>query len=170
MTLGRLPAPVFLGTQRTQFHLLTTKIVAIAFLERVAMAFLAPEWDDVWYSRSPGSVKEARMRTIYRMSAATPRNWLVALIAVCTCVPGVNGQGPNDRARGGDIASYSQGSGTSYNDLDLAQDSPTKTGMSSPTQVASMNSPMDFGMASLSAETQGDLMMLHQRYLAAISA
>ena len=35
-----------------------------------------------------------------------------------------------------------------------------------------MNSPMDFGfpMANLSAETQGDLMMIHQRYLAAISA
>jgi len=110
------------------------------------------------------------MRTIYRMSAATPRNWLVALIAVCACVPGVNGQGPNDRAHGGDIASYSQGSGTFLNDLDLAQDSPTKTGLSSPTQVASMNSPMDFGMANLSAETQGDLMMIHQRYLAAISA
>jgi len=29
---------------------------------------------------------------------------------------------------------------------------------------------MDFGMANLSAETQGDLMMIHQRYLAAISA
>jgi tetratricopeptide (TPR) repeat protein len=104
------------------------------------------------------------------MSAATPRSWLVALIAVCTCVPGVNGQGPNDRARGGDIASYSQGSSTFLSDLDLAQDSPTKTGLSSPTQVASMNSPMDFGMANLSAETQGDLMMIHQRYLAAISA
>ncbi|HEX3472434.1 MAG TPA: tetratricopeptide repeat protein [Silvibacterium sp.] len=110
------------------------------------------------------------MRTIYQMSAATPRSWFVALIAVCTCVPGVSGQGPNDRARGGDSAVYGQGSGVFLSDLDIAQDSPTKTGTNSPTQVASINSPMDFGQPVLSAEMQGDLMMVHQRYLAAVSA
>jgi tetratricopeptide (TPR) repeat protein len=57
-----------------------------------------------------------------------------------------------------------------YSEFDLAQDGPTKTGMNAPAQVASVNVPVDFGMASVSAETQGDLMMIHQRYLAAISA
>jgi tetratricopeptide (TPR) repeat protein len=110
------------------------------------------------------------MRTNYRMSAATPRSWFVALVAVCTCVPGVSGQGPNGRDHGGDTASYGQGSRMVYSEFDLAQDGPTKTGMNAPAQVASVNVPVDFGMASVSAETQGDLMMIHQRYLAAISA
>jgi tetratricopeptide (TPR) repeat protein len=140
------------------------------FLERVAMAFLVQEWDDTWHSRSPGSVKEARMRTIYRMSATTPRSWVVALVAVCTCVPGVNGQGPDGRDHAGDSASYGQGLRMAYNEFDLAQEGPAKTGTSAPTQVAAMNVPVDFGTASLSPETQGDLMMIHQRYLAAISA
>ena len=111
------------------------------------------------------------MRTNFLMSAATPRSLFVALVAVCTCVPGVSGQGPNGRDdHGSDTASYGQGSRMTYNEFDLAQDGPTKTGMSAPTQVASMNVPVDFGMASVTPETQGDLMMIHQRYLAAISA
>jgi tetratricopeptide (TPR) repeat protein len=36
--------------------------------------------------------------------------------------------------------------------------------------AASMSGPEDFGVASLTPETQGDLMMVHQRYLAAIAA
>jgi tetratricopeptide (TPR) repeat protein len=104
------------------------------------------------------------------MSAATPRSLFVALIAVCTCVPGVSGQGPNNRDHEGGNAFYGQGPQMVYSEFDLAQDGPTKTGMSAPTQVASMSAPVDFGMSTLSAETQGDLMMVHQRYLAAIAA
>jgi len=109
------------------------------------------------------------MRTIYRMSAATPRNWLVALIAVCVSVPGVSGQGPNGRDHGGDTALSGQNSRIASSEFGLAQDEPAKTGMSAPTQVASVSVPVDFSMSSLSAETQGDLMMVHQRYLAAIA-
>jgi tetratricopeptide (TPR) repeat protein len=123
-------------------------------------------------NRSPGSVKEARMRTNLLKSASTPRSWFLTLIAVCTCVPGVSGQGPSDHGSAGDNAFYGPGSRMFYSEFDLAQDAPTKTGTNPPVQmVSSVTPPADFGtMATLAPETQGDLMMIHQRYLAAISA
>ncbi len=113
------------------------------------------------------------MRTNLIKSAATPRSWFFTLIAVCTCVPGVSGQGPNDHGNAGDSAFYGPGSRMSYSEFDLAQDAPNKNGTAPPPQmVSSIAPPADFGagMASLTPETQGDLMMIHQRYLAAISA
>jgi tetratricopeptide (TPR) repeat protein len=108
------------------------------------------------------------MRTIHSMPAATPRSWFIALIAVCACVPGVSGQGPNARSSGDDIAIHDQGSRLVSNEYGFAQDIPAKA---APTQVAvSRSTPADFNIASLPPETQGDLMMVHQRYLAAIEA
>ena len=107
------------------------------------------------------------MRT--KKSATTPRSWIVALLAVCASVPGVSGQGPNNRNN--DNASYSQSPRPFWNEFGLAQDGPAQTTqVSSPSQVASANVPSELGMASLPPEMQGDLMMIHQRYLAAIAA
>ncbi len=68
------------------------------------------------------------MRTNLIKSAATPRSWFFTLIAVCTCVPGVSGQGPNDHGNAGDSAFYGPGSRMSYSEFDLAQDAPNKNG------------------------------------------
>jgi tetratricopeptide (TPR) repeat protein len=117
--------------------------------------------------RSHGSVKEARMRTKYRMSAATPRCWCIAFLAICACSPGVSGQGPN--ASPSHNASYGVAP-KPPGDFGLAQESQSDTTQVSapaqgPTPVAS-----ELGLLSLPPETQGDLLMIRQRYLAAISA
>lgn len=112
------------------------------------------------------------MRTNLDKLAAETRSWLVALIAVCTCVPGVSGQGPNDRANtGNDDAFHGVGARMAYDEFAIAQELPAKTTAEPPARaVASITPPSDFGMANLTPEMQGDLMMIHQRYLAAISA
>jgi len=112
------------------------------------------------------------MRTNFVKSAPTPRTLFLTLIAVCTCVPGVSGQGPNDHSNVGDNAYFSPGSRMFYSEFNLAQDAPTPTGTNPPAQMVSSITPPDFGagMSDLTPETQGDLLMIHQRYLAAISA
>ena len=111
------------------------------------------------------------MRTNDQKPAVTPRVWLAAVVAMCTFAPGLSGQGPNDHPNASDNAYYSQGSKMVYSEFDLAQEEPSKPGTVSPTQTAGpIAAPADFAMANLSPETQGDLMMIHQRYLAAISA
>lgn len=112
------------------------------------------------------------MRTNRLLSAPMLRFSFLALVAVCSCVPGAGGQGPSDHPYAGDNAFYGPGSRMFYSEFDLAQDVPNKTGSNPPVQmVSSVTPPADFGgMASLAPETQGDLMMIHQRYLAAISA
>jgi tetratricopeptide (TPR) repeat protein len=111
------------------------------------------------------------MRTIHCMSATRPRSWVVALIAVCTSVPGVSGQGPYDPSRESNNTFLSQGPRPLDGQSDLAQESPAKQGTASSTQVATpMNVPVDLAMTSLPPETQGDLLVIHQRYLAAIAA
>jgi tetratricopeptide (TPR) repeat protein len=54
-----------------------------------------------------------------------------------------------------------------YSALDLSQNMPARTGV-----LPQLKTPSDvgYGFASLSPETQGDLLMVHQRYLAAIDA
>jgi tetratricopeptide (TPR) repeat protein len=103
------------------------------------------------------------MRTFHPMSAATPRSWFLVLIALWASVPALCGASSNRTLS-------DQGSSVSYGLLDLAQDSPTKTGMNPQTQPASITTYQEFGLASVDAETQGDLMMIHQRYLSAITA
>jgi hypothetical protein len=113
------------------------------------------------------------MRTNVLKSAPTPRTLFFTLIAVCICVPGAGGQGPSDRPNAGESAFYGPGSRMFYSEFDLAQENPNNTGTTPPAQmVSSITPPTDFGggMASLAPETQGDLLMIHQRYLAAISA
>jgi tetratricopeptide (TPR) repeat protein len=111
------------------------------------------------------------MRTIHYISTARPRSWIVALVAVCTSVPGVSGQGPSDPAHEGNNTFFSQSPKPFDSQSDLAQESPAKPGAPSPTQVvASISVPVDLSMTSLPPETQGDLLMIHQRYLAAIAA
>jgi len=112
------------------------------------------------------------MRTNLLNSAVTPRSWFLALIAVCISVPGVSGQGPSDHSNTGDSAFYGPGSRLSYSEFDFAQEAPTQSGTPPAVQmVSSVTPPADFGgMAALPPETQGDLLMIHQRYLAAIAA
>jgi tetratricopeptide (TPR) repeat protein len=108
------------------------------------------------------------MRTNLQKHAPISPKCALALIAVCVSVPGVSGQGPNEHSNGGDSASYAQGSKGLYSYS--AQELPAKTASPPTTAVASITQPTDFGMASLPPETQGDLLMLHQRYLAAVDA
>jgi len=112
------------------------------------------------------------MRTTHGISAITPHGVFTVVFAVCICVPGAGGQGPSDHGNAGDAAFYGPGSRIIYSEFDFAQDTPAKNGTTPSAQmVSSVTPPADFGgMASLSPETQGDLMMIHQRYLAAISA
>jgi tetratricopeptide (TPR) repeat protein len=133
------------------------------------MAFPIREWDYSWHNRSPGSLKEARMRTNIRFSAATPRSLSIALLAVCIAAPGVSGQGPNDHGNANDNAFFGPGP-RAFGDLSLAQEAPAKAGPTAPVQAVSASTPQDFEAASITPETQGDLMMIHQRYLAAIAA
>jgi len=56
-------------------------------------------------------------------------------------------------------------------DLGLAQESQAETTrVSSPPEKLSVNVPSELALAKLSPETQGDLLMIRQRYLAAIAA
>jgi len=111
------------------------------------------------------------MRTQYRIPAATPRCWCVALLAICVCSPGVSGQGPNDPGNPSHNASYATSPRPLSSDFGLAQESRAGTTQmpSGPAQSAS-SVPPELAMASLPPETQGDLLMIHQRYLAAIAA
>jgi len=113
------------------------------------------------------------MRTNFVKSAPTPRTLLMTLIAVCTCVSGAGGQGPNDHAVSGDNAFYGPGSKMYYGEFGLSQEMPGSSSKTPPAQmVSSVSPPADFGagLSSLAPETQGDLLMIHQRYLAAIAA
>jgi len=113
------------------------------------------------------------MRTNLIKSAPTPRTLFLTLIAVCTCVPGAGGQGPNNHPTSGDNAFYGADSRMYYGEFGLAQETPSKPNTNPQPQMVSSVTPLtDFGagMSSLAPETQGDLLMLHQRYLAAIAA
>ncbi len=108
------------------------------------------------------------MRTKYRMSATNPRCWCVALLAICACSPGVSGQGPN--ANPSHNASYGVAPKPAAGDFGLAQESQSDTTqLSAPAQEPAPPSP-ELGLIALPPETQGDLLMIRQRYLAAISA
>ena len=111
------------------------------------------------------------MRTKFGISAATPRCWCIALLAVCVCSPGVSGQGPNDDADPNHNLSYPSGPKSVSSDFGLAQEGqPQATQVSSPAQPAPASVPSELSMINLPPETQGDLLMIHQRYLAAIAA
>jgi tetratricopeptide (TPR) repeat protein len=114
------------------------------------------------------------MRTSYRMSAATPRSWLVALTAMCACVPAMWGASPRDL--------NNQGSVPFYGALDFTQESqakpetptPAETTSTAPTlaipTTTSLADSINLSMSNLPPEMQGDLLMIRQRYLAAIAA
>jgi tetratricopeptide (TPR) repeat protein len=110
------------------------------------------------------------MRTKSRISAATPRCWCVALLAICVCSPGVSGQGPNGQGDPSHSSSFGSTPRPLSSDFGLAQESQSEaTQLSSPpAQAASVSS--DMALSKLPPETQGDLLMIRQRYLAAIAA
>ena len=112
------------------------------------------------------------MRTKYRMSAATPRCWCVAILAICVCSPAVSGQDPNNQSTPGHNASLGGAARPLSHDFGLAQESQSETTqVSSPAQQPEpADTAQELRMISLPPETQGDLLMIRQRYLAAISA
>lgn len=110
------------------------------------------------------------MRTTFRMSAATPRCWCIALLAICVCGPRVSGQGPNDNGNPGHDASFGQGARPLSSEFGLAQENQPQTTQVSSSVPTTAALPSELAMISLPPETQGDLMMIHQRYLAAIAA
>jgi len=95
------------------------------------------------------------MRTIHSLSTATLRSSIITVVAVSLCVPGAFPQGSSDF------------SGPSANALftarDFSQEGAAKT-------IGTPQTEVSYGYLSLSAEMRGDLMMIHQRYLSAISA
>lgn len=95
------------------------------------------------------------MRTISSMSAATPRTALLLFLAAVACVPGAYPQGSNVFA--GTITS------PFYLARDLGQESIGRTAIQPQTEVS-------YNFLSLSPEMQGDLLMIRQQYLSAISA
>ena len=104
------------------------------------------------------------MRTKYRMSAAKPRCWCVALLAVCVCAPGVSGQGPIDQSNPTHNASLSSSSTSLSGNFGLAQESqPEVTQVSSSRVQQPATLPPELALVSLPPETQGDLLMIHQR-------
>ncbi len=95
------------------------------------------------------------MRTSPFKSAAPPRSALILLLAASTCVPGAYPQGSNDFRVMHSHAFFSAG--------DFGQDGAGKATASPQTEVS-------YGSLSLTAEMRGDLAMIHQRYLSAITA
>ncbi|MBV8675389.1 MAG: tetratricopeptide repeat protein [Acidobacteriaceae bacterium] len=112
------------------------------------------------------------MRTKTYLSAATPRCWCVALLAICVCSPGVSGQGPSDEGNPSHNAFYGQSPKPLSSEFGLAQEAQSQTTqVSSPAEQAEpAKLTSELALANLPPETQGDLLMIHQRYLAAIAA
>jgi tetratricopeptide (TPR) repeat protein len=106
---------------------------------------------------------EVSMLTRHQNPAATPRTCIVLLLTTSLCVPAISAQGSGPHL---DRASYSIPSSI-HSVLDLAQDLPTHSGVQPQLQTVSATS---YNMSSLSPETQGDLLMVRQKYLAAIDA
>jgi len=98
------------------------------------------------------------MRTIYRLPAALPHSFFLLLSAafVFVFVARAIAEGPRDLPTASPVPSYaSYGFGQ--------QDYPSA-------QNVSLASPARLDIYSVPPETLGDLMMIHQRYLAAIEA
>jgi tetratricopeptide (TPR) repeat protein len=100
------------------------------------------------------------MRTILRLPAATPRGSLLLLSAVF--VAGLLISPSSARAGSRDLPATSPS--PFYGIFGLGQQSYPSA------QPVSLSSPSPLDMYSVSPETLGDLMMIHQRYLAAIEA
>lgn len=96
------------------------------------------------------------MRTSDLTSAAALRSSVIFLLAVSICVPGAYPQGPRDLWAGpGANALFAAG--------DFGQDGAGKGTATAQTEVT-------YGSLSLTPEMRGDLAMIHQRYLSAITA
>jgi tetratricopeptide (TPR) repeat protein len=99
------------------------------------------------------------MLTRHQVSAATPRSWIALLVTACVSIPITYAQGSGPFVN--------RASNSIYSALDLSQDIPAHTGITPQLQTAASEG---YGLASLSPETQGDLLMVRQRYLAAVDA
>ena len=99
------------------------------------------------------------MFTRHQIAVATPRTWIALLATACLGVPAVHAQGS--------LPLTARSSSVMFSALDLTSGLPTYDGSLSPLQSVSN---VSYGLASLSPETQGDLLMIHQKYLAAIDA
>lgn len=101
------------------------------------------------------------MRTTHRLTAVTPRSLLLllstaSLLLLLVSTPRARAEGP----RGLPVTSSSP----FYGPFGLGQESQPSA------QSVSLASPSRLDVYSVSPETLGDLMMIHQRYLAAIEA
>ncbi len=99
------------------------------------------------------------MLTKHQVPVATPRGWIVLLAMMCAGAATIQAQGTGPFV--GRI------SNSVYSALDLSQDMPERSGVQPQLQTGYTEG---YGMASLDPETQGDLLMVHQRYLAAVDA
>jgi tetratricopeptide (TPR) repeat protein len=99
------------------------------------------------------------MLTKHQVPVATPRGWIVLLAMMCAGAATIQAQGTGPFV--GRI------SNSVYSALDLSQDMPERSGVHPQLQTGYTEG---YGMASLDPETQGDLLMVHQRYLAAVDA
>jgi tetratricopeptide (TPR) repeat protein len=103
------------------------------------------------------------MLTLHPTRVPIPRRSVTLTLTIFLCVPVIGAQSSAQRIdRGSSPQPYSLRSA-----LDLAQDLPTRPGVQPQLQPASATG---YGMSSLSPEMQGDLLMVHQRDLAAVEA
>jgi tetratricopeptide (TPR) repeat protein len=99
------------------------------------------------------------MLTRHPVSPITPRVLVLLLVTACSPIPSISAQGSGpylDRV-----------SESTYVSADVAQDFPTHIAAQPQFQTVST---LSYGLSSLSPETQGDLLMVRERYLAAIDA
>lgn len=98
------------------------------------------------------------MRTIHRLSAAVPRSLLLLLssVLILACIPCAKAEGPRDLPATSPSPLYAT--------YGFAQESYPSA------QTVSLSSPPRVNIYAVTPETLGDLMMIHQRYLAAIEA
>jgi tetratricopeptide (TPR) repeat protein len=99
------------------------------------------------------------MLTRHPVSPITPRVLVILLVTACSPIPSISAQGSGpylDRV-----------SESTYVSADVAQDFPTHIASQPQFQTVST---VSYGLSSLSPETQGDLLMIRERYLAAIDA
>jgi len=90
----------------------------------------------------------------------TARQCLAGFFAAAYfCVPNTYAQGA------GALADYNINPSFNLSTLDLSQGVPARTNV-----LPQLQTNVSYGLNSLSPETQGDLLMIHQRYLAAIDA
>lgn len=99
------------------------------------------------------------MLTRHQVPLTAPRGWVVLLAVICSGMPAMRAQGSGPFLE--------RVSDSIHSAVDLSQDLPTHNGIQPQLETASA---VGIALSALDPETQGDLLMIHQKYLAAVEA